>query len=598
MIETESRTGAEDVRWDLGDLYAGPEDPALERDLTEPVEAARRFAATYRGRVGELAAAELAAACAAQEAVVTPLRRASSFADLRFSADTSDPARGALVSRADEQATAASTELLFFELEWLAVDEERAAALLADPALAAYRHHLEALRRYRPHVLSEPEERILNELDQTGPSAWQRLFTQLTSAITVPLHGRDQPLMEALGTLYEPEQERRREAQVAVTGALRADLGTRAFVFNTLLHDRGIKDRLRGHPHWLHRRNLANEADDHQVAALVEAVVGRYDLVARYYRLKGRLLGLEPMHDYDRYAPLPGEPSGTLAWEDARALVLDAYGEFSPEMRDLAATFFERGWIDAPAVPAKRGGAFAHPVTPDVHPYILLNYTGRRRDAMTLAHELGHGIHMRLSQRQTLFNADTPLTTAETASIFGETVTLSKLLAAESDPATRLALLAGRLDDVIASIFRQVAMYRFEDSVHTARRERGELSIEDFDEAWHRTQSEMFGGSVVLTDEYRVWWSYVPHFIHTPGYVYAYSFGNLLAFALYRRYQEEGRAVVPRYLEMLAAGGSIAPNELVRRAGVDLTDPAFWNEGLDVLAEEIAEAERLATHLT
>lgn len=591
---TETRTGAEQVRWDLADLYAGPADPALERDLTEPLDAARRFAETYRGQVADLDAPGLAAACRAQEAFWTPVRKASSYADLRFAADTSDEARGALVARAEEAMTAVAAETLFFELEWIDLDDDQAKRLLEDARIAPYRHHLEALRRYAPHVLSEPEERLLTELSQTGASAWARLFSQLTSAITLDLDGESRTLEEGLAVLFEADRDRRRAAHQAVTEGLRRDLGTRGFLFNTLLQDKAIKDRLRRHPHWLSARNLGNEASDAQVGALVEAVTSRYDIVARYYDLKRRLLGLDELFDYDRYAPLPTGREDRVTWDEAREIVLDAYAEFSPEMRGLAGTFFERNWIDAPVVPGKRGGAFAHPVTPDAHPYILVNYTGRARDVMTLAHELGHGIHMRLAGEQTLFNADTPLTTAETASIFGETVTLSKLLGMAADPQARLALVMQRLDDAFAAIFRQVAMNRFEDGVHSARRESGELSIADFSRLWLGSQAAMFGNSVTLTDEYGSWWSYIPHFIDTPGYVYAYAFGNLLAFALYRTYEEEGPGVVPRYLEMLRAGGSLAPNDLVRRAGIDLTDPEFWQKGLEVLDADVHEAERLA----
>ncbi|HUH08099.1 MAG TPA: M3 family oligoendopeptidase [Egibacteraceae bacterium] len=596
MTETLS-TGAEQVRWNLDDLYTGLDDSALERDLTAPLADAEGFAARYRNRVGELDAQALAAACAHQEAVYTPLRRAEAYAFLRFSADTSDEASGALLSRVEEQMTAASNLLLFFELEWAAVEDERAARLLDDEAVGGYRHHLESLRRYRPHLRTEGEEQVMRELAQTGQAAWGRLFTLQTSAITVAFDGAERTLDEALSGLFDRDRARRRRAQEAVTEALARDLPTRVFIMNTLLQDKAIVDRLRRHPHWLHSRNLENDADDEQVEALVKAVTGRYDIVARYYRLKARLLGLDELYDYDRYAPLPAGEEHLISWDDARDIVLGAYREFSPEMSDLAGTFFERGWIDAPAAPGKRGGAFAHDVTPDVHPYVLLNFTGRPRDVMTLAHELGHGIHMRLSQSQTLFNAATPLTTAETASIFGETVTLARLMAEASDPLARLNLITQRLDDTFASIFRQVAMNRFEQAVHTARRDRGELSASAIADAWMSTQREMFGDSVTLTDGYASWWSYIPHFIEAPGYVYAYAFGNLLAFALYRTYEEQGPEVVPRYLEMLRAGGSQSPNELARRAGVDLTDPGFWDSGLDVLAAEVADAERLADEI-
>jgi oligoendopeptidase F len=592
------RTGAEDVRWDLTDLYAGVDDPALRADVDGALAAAEAFAARHRGRVGELDAAALAAALTELEGLVQPLQRAGAYASLRFAVDTADQRLGALVAELQQRGSAVQGQLLFFDLELGSIPAERMAALLDDPALAGYRHHIEQVLAEVPHRLSEPEERILTELAPTGAAAWSRLFTQLTSAITVGWEGRQVPLEEALGVLHDPDRERRRAAQAAVTEALGADVGTRAFVFNTLLADKATKDRLRSRPDWLHSRNVANEASSEQVAALIEAVTGRYDIVARYYRLKARVLGLDELHDWDRYAPIDTGEERRVSWDDARELVLDAYADFSPQMADLARTFFDESWIDAAVTPGKRGGAFASSVTPDVHPYVFLNFTGRQRDAMTLAHELGHGIHMRLSQGQTLFNVGTPLTTAETASIFGETVTLARLLKATDDPRQRFALVARRLEDAFASIFRQIAMNRFEDAVHTQRREDGELGVDDLNAHWMATQSAMFAGSVTLSEGYATWWSYVPHFIAVPGYVYAYAYGNLLSFALYRRYEEEGAAFVPRYLDMLSMGGSIAPDELVRRVGVDLTDPGFWDAGLDVLDAEVGRAEALAHGLS
>lgn len=586
-------TGAEEIRWDLSDLYTGPDDPALTRDLDDALAAAEAFAARYRGNVAALDAPGLAAACAEREAVHTSLRRASAYAQLRFAADTSDPERGALVARTQERAAQVATATLFFDLEWNAIGEDDAEALLVDESLATYRHHLSKARRYAPHQLGEEAEQVLSELSPTGPTAWSRLFTQLEASIRVDLEGANVSLEEALSALHDGDRERRRTAAEAVTDGLDKDLSTRTFVFNTLLSDKAIRDRLRDHPHWLHARNLANEATDAQVKALIEAVTGRYDLVGRFYGLKARMLGVDELYDYDRYAPIDTDEP-LIDWDGARDLVLDAYADFAPELADLARTFFDESWIDAAVSPGKQGGAFASSTTPALHPYVLLNYTGRARDVLTLAHELGHGVHMRLSQRQTLFNMGTPLTTAETASIFGETVTFSRLLAAETDPERRLGLVARRIEDAFAAIFRQVAMNQFEETVHTLRRTEGELSIEAFNAAWMRTQEAMFAGSVTLTDGYRTWWSYVPHFIVVPGYVYAYAFGNLLSLALYRRYEEEGQSFVPRYLDLLAAGGSAAPDTLLQRIGVDLSDPGFWDAGLDVLADHVEEAERLA----
>jgi oligoendopeptidase F len=594
---TNEPTGAEEVHWDLSDLYAAVDDPAVRKDAEESARQAEAFAQRYRGTVATLDAHALATACEELEGAWLPLRRALAFAHLCHAVDTSDAVIGSLVADLSERAAAVNSTVLFFDLEWNAVEDDHAETLLDDPALSTYRHHLQQIRSHRPHQLSEPEERIMSALAPTGAAAWTRLFTQLTSAITVDHDGHEESLEEALGTLHDPDRALREAAQERISKALEQDVSTRAFVLNTLLADKATHDRLRRHTDWLHSRNLANEADSAQVDALVEAVTGRYELVGRYYRMKARLLGHDELFDWDRYAPLQTGEDSTISWEDARELVLDAYRDFSPRMAGIAATFFERSWIDAAVKPGKRGGAFASSVTPDAHPYIFLNFTGRPRDAMTLAHELGHGVHMRLSQRHTLFNTSTPLTTAETASIFGETVTLARLLKAEQDPAQRFSLVARRVEDAFAAIFRQIAMNRFEHAVHTSRREEGELSVDAINEHWMATQQAMFAGSVTLTDGYRTWWSYVPHFIAVPGYVYAYAFGNLLSLALYRRYEEEGESFVPRYLDMLSAGGSVAPNELLERLDVDLADPAFWDAGLDVLSEEVARAEDLAKEI-
>jgi oligoendopeptidase F len=370
-------------------------------------------------------------------------------------------------------------------------------------------------------------------------------------------------------------------------------LRTRAFLFNTLLADKATDDRLRRYPHWLAARNLANEASDESVRTLIEAVRGRYEIPRRWYRLKAKLLKLPRLADYDRMAAVT-EDLQSFPFEQAREIVLDCYSSFSGELGEVARRFFDGHWIDAPVRPAKRGGAFCASSVPSVHPYVLLNYTARRRDVLTLAHELGHGVHFALAARQGIFHQTTPLTLAETASVFGETIVFSRLLEADTAPASRLALLAEKLEDTIATVFRQVAMNRFEELVHTARREQGELSVERFGELWAESQREMLGESVELTDGYRTWWSYIPHFIGSPGYVYAYSYGQLLALSVYQRYEQTGPELVPRYLELLAAGGSRAPQELGRIVGVDLADPGFWDAGLDIVERQLIDAEAAA----
>jgi oligoendopeptidase F len=590
----EATTGAEEIHWNLADLYSGDPEIGVESDLMRAEEMAAEFEAEYHGVVAALDAEGMRAALKRLEEIHEVLGRAASFAFLGFSTDVADPSRGALLQKVQESATRTGTHLLFFSLEWIAVPDDTADALLKHAALANYRHYLASARRYRPHVLTEPEERIMVEKSVTARSAWDRLFEEATTAIKVETEDGEKSLDEALTRLHSGDPEERRSTAEAVTTALREDLRTRRYIFNTVLVDKSIDDRLRQYPSWIAERNLANEASDLSVAALVEAVTARYDIPHRYYALKKQLLGLEHFHDWDRYAPY-GAAEPEVPWEEAKETVLDAYGSFSPLMRDTAKEFFDKQWIDAALGPNKRGGAYAHGTIPTHHPYVLVNYTGKRRDVLVLAHELGHGVHMSLSRRQSYVNFDTPLTTAETASIFGETVTFSRLLEGEKDPARRLSLMVGRIDDAIATIFRQIAMNRFEDSLHTMRREQGELPEEAINASWLKTQRDMLGPAVEVSDNYGVWWSYVHHFVAVPGYVYAYAFGNLLALAIYQRSLAEGDDFTPKYFEMLAAGGSESPETLTSRLGVDLRDPGFWQGGLDTIARLIDDAEQLST---
>ncbi len=399
-------------------------------------------------------------------------------------------------------------------------------------------------------------------------------------------------LDEALSNLFDPDRDRRREVSEAVTEALQPGLRTRAYAFNTLLQEKATMDRLRSYPHWLATRNLSNEASDESVQALVEAVKSRYELPRRWYRTKAKLLGIDRLADYDRMAVV-GADDEEIGWEEGRGIVLDTFESVSPRMSEVAGQFFD-GWIDVPPRPDKRGGAFSASTVPSVHPYVMLNWTGRRRDVTTLAHELGHGIHQYLAREQGVFHQSTPLTVAETASVFAEELVFGRLLETADDPRSRLNLLAESIEGQIATVFRQIAMNQFEHSVHTARREEGELSVERFGELWYETQTEMLGDSVEITDNYRSWWSYVPHFIGTPGYVYAYAYGQLLALSVYRLYVERGEEIVPGYLEMLACGGSRSPEELGAIVGVDLADPGFWDSGLDLVAEQLDLAEAAA----
>ena len=584
-------TGAEDVHWNLTDLYADPS--ALEDDLDTAADEARQFADDYRGRVGGLAPEALAEALARYEALTDRMGRAFTYAYLHWSTDTNDSARGALLQHVREQYNQINQQLIFFELEWAQVDAERAESIMQHEALADYRHYLELEQLRKDHRLSEDEEKILSEKSVTGRSAWNRFFDETMGAARFTLDGATLTQQQILSKLYEPDRAVRRDAALAFTEGLQDHRRELTFVFNTVLADKASDDRLRNYDHWLASRNLDNEVDDETVEALVEAVTSRYDLVARFYRLKQRLLGLDELYDYDRYAPI-GEADTRYEWTTARDLVLAAYDDFHPQMGDVAERFFTDEWIDAALAEGKRSGAFSHGAVPSAHPYVLLNYTGKTRDVQTLAHELGHGVHQYLAREQGPLQAGTPLTTAEMASVFGEMLVFQRLMRQEDDPQNRLAMLVSKIDDTLATVFRQVAMNRFEQRIHTARREEGELSADRLSALWMETQEAMFEGSVTLGDHYRHWWSYIPHFIHSPGYVYAYAFGELLVLALYARYQEAGDAFADKYIDLLAAGGSDWPHELVAELGIDLADLDFWTQGLGEIEALIGRAEDVA----
>ena len=590
-------TGAEHVEWNLDDLFDGPEDPRLETELDEAAAAATAFRERYRGKIASLSAAELNDAVAELERLKSISTRVETYARLRQAADSSDQARGALVQKVRERNTQIETDVLFFDLEWGELDDETANALLDDPALETYAEVLRSERRYKPYLLSEPEEKIEAEKSVTGSSAWSRLFNELLSDLRIGLDGGELSLDEAISRLSrETSQDERARIAEAITESLRPGLRTRGYVLNTILNERAIEDRLRGYQTWISARNLSNEIPDEAAQSLIDAIVARYDIPQRFYSLKARLLGLETMRDYDRFAPLqPVE--GMVEWDEAREIVLESFTGFSPLAGEIVGRFFERDWIDAAVRPGKMLGAFCATLVPDVHPYVLMNYAGERRSVLTLAHELGHGLHGSLAQDLGLLNARTPLTLAETASVFGEALTFETLRQREDDPRARLDLLVGRIDDAVATSFRQIALNRFEHALHTARREEGELPVDGISELWAEEQRRLLGDAVEVTDNYRIWWSYIPHFIQTPGYVYAYAFGYLFSLAIYQRYLEEGESLVEPYLDLLRAGGSAPPAELASRLGFDINDPSFWSAGLDAIGALVDEAEELAAQL-
>lgn len=585
--------GAEDVAWNLRDLYDG-DDASLIAELDNIDAQADQFAAAYRGRVASLGASEMNAALQAYEAVREAFTRLYVYAQLRWTSNTNDPAYGALVQKLTERNAKFEQKLVFFDLEWVATPDDQAARLIADPILAFYKHYLERERLRRPHLLTEPEEKILSEAEVIGNAAWNRFFDETLGAARYDFRGEQVSQSIILRHIYNPDRQTRLDAATGLTAGLRGMGRISTYVYNTILADRAIADTLRKYPNWVTHRNLANEASDQTVQALIDAVTSRYDIVARYYHLKRDLLGYDELFDYDRYAPLSTNAETKYTWDEAKQLVLRGYGQFDERMAEIAEMFFDQQWIDGPVRPGKQGGAFSASAVPSVHPYIKMNFTGTVRDVSTLAHELGHGVHQYLSRERGLLQMHTPLTTAEMASTFGEMLVFNDLLSRETDPRAKLNMVASKIEDSFATIFRQISMNRFEDAIHTARRTEGELTTERISELWMGTQRAMFGDSVTLRDDYSIWWSYVTHFLHVPGYVYAYAFGELLVLALYATYRREGPSFVPRYVEVLAAGGSDSPHNILRKLGVDLNDPEFWELGLAEIEALVGYAETLA----
>lgn len=589
-------TGAEDVIWDLSVFYDGLDDAAIEADIKELIRQADDFQGRYRGAVADMSAAEFVDAYEAMEAIYDRRGRLESYAFLNFSTDTANRDYQAFVAKMQDLGAALSQKMVFFDLEWNALDDDRAQALLDDPTLAKYRYVMEAERRRKPYQLTESQEQVIIEKDVTGSSAWTRFFTQLTSAFVFDWMGEEVNMTFVLDKMRHADRDMREMAWRKLTDKLDEKSMELTFIFNTLALDKANSDRRRGYPSWVSSRNLSNKTSGEVVDALIETVTGNYALVARQYRLKKTLLGYDELYDYDRYAPLQLKASEAFyRWDEAKRIVLRAFAGFGSAMTAAAQEFFDKDWIHAPVTASKRGGAFASPTVASANPYVFLNYMGSARDVTTLAHELGHGVHMILSGRKSgQFALYTPLTTAEMASTFAEMLVFQNLMAAEDDKEARLAMLVEKIEDTFATVFRQISMNRFEDKMHKARRREGELTTARLSELWLETQRDMFQDSVAITEEYGLWWSYVPHFLHTPGYVYAYAFGELLALALYRLYQEEGDSFVPKYVDLLAAGDSDYPDRLLAKMGVDINDPGFWQKGIDVIEGWVRQAESLA----
>jgi oligoendopeptidase F len=593
-------SSADGVSWDLGDLYAGVDDAGIVRDLETALGRARAFEASYRGKInanGGPSAELLLAAVRELESLSEQMDKPAVYASLVHAAKTDDPRHGALLSKTREQRTAINKHLIFFDLEWVQLPDAPARALLQSPLLEKYRHYLEYKRVWKPHYLSEPEEKVLDEKVVTGRAAFVRLFDETVASLQFPFEhgGQTQSLtMQQINAkLYDADRSVRKAAAEGLTIGLQGNARLLTFIFNNLVLDHKSDCELRKYPSPMASRHLANEIASEVVDALMTAAERYHGSVQRYYRLKRRLLGLDQLCDYDRYAPLfPDQPQ--CDWPKARQIVTESYTAFSPKAGAIVKEFFDKRWIDAELRTGKRGGAFSSSAVPMVHPYILMNYTDKLRDVMTLAHELGHGIHQYLSRPVGYMQCDTPLTTAETASVFGEMLTFHRLLEIFPEPRVRLAMLCSKIEDGFATVFRQVVLTRFEQALHKARREQGELATEQINELWMAANRPMHGNDVQLTGGYAWWWMYIGHFIHVPFYCYAYAFGELLVLALVQKYKQDGAAFVPKYLELLSSGGSDAPHVLLAKLGVDVTDPGFWELGLRLLDGMVSEAEKLA----
>ena len=577
--------------WDLTDLYPAPDSPELAADLDQAEARARAFQAEYMGTLAALPGAALAAALAEFQEIEEVLGRVMSYAQLQFSGDGTDPALGRFYQMASERVTGISSHLIFLSLELNRMDDALLDGKLADPALARWSPWLRDLRVFRPHELSDDLEKLLHEKEVTGRSAWSRLFDETVAGMKVPVRGEELTVSAALNKLSDRDRGVRQDAAAAIGAAFEGSIRLFSLVTNTLAKDKEIVDTWRRYPRPASARNRSNMVEDEVVDALVDAVTSDYARLShRYYKLKAGWLGLDVMEHWDRNAPLPDQADGNIPWDDARDRVLSAYGAFSPELADVGRRFFDRPWIDAAPRPGKSGGAFAHPTVPSAHPYLLLNYHGKTRDVMTLAHELGHGVHQVLAGGQGYLMSGTPLTLAETASVFGEMMTFRALLDGETDSKRRRGMLAAKVEDMLNTVVRQTAFYQFESLVHTERRT-GELVPERIGELWMQVQTASLGPAFHFTPEYRVYWSYVPHFIHTPFYVYAYAFGDCLVNALYGVFQGGHPGFERKYLDMLRAGGTKRHKELLAPFGLDATDPAFWRRGLDVISGFIDELE-------
>ena len=580
-------------QWNLKDLYDSPDAPAFAADMQRGAEMASKFAGKYAGKLGAQTGAELAKAISVYEEMSDLLGRTGSYAQLYYVGDTTDSARSKFYGDVNNKITDISTQLLFFELELNQIDEAILQSLMADKALAHYKPWIDNLRFEKPYQLDAKTEQLFLEKSQTGFGAFNRLFDETMAGLKFEVDGEKLSLEPTLNFMQHPDEAMRRKGAEAIAKTLGQNIKLFTLITNTLAKDKEISDRWRGFKDIAAARHLSNRVEPEVVDALVAAACEAYPKLShRYYKMKAKWLGKDKLMHWDRNAPLPAEDKREVQWDDARDLVLKAYGNFSPEMAAIAKVFFDKNWIDAPVRPGKAPGAFAHPTVPSAHPYVLLNYLGKTRDVMTLAHELGHGVHQVLAAKQGALMASTPLTLAETASVFGEMLTFQELLRETKDKAKRKILLASKTEDMINTVVRQIAFYTFERKVHAARRE-GELTPDQINQFWMDVQHESLGDAIEFGPGYETFWAYIPHFIHSPFYVYAYAFGDCLVNSLYARYRESEKGFQEKYFEMLKAGGTKHHSELLKPFGLDATDPQFWQKGLSVISGMIDELETL-----
>ena len=579
--------------WDLSHLYADRNGPEIKADLDWALERSQAFRATYEGRLADLTGAGLGKAIAEYEEIGERLGKVMSYAQLLFASDVSNPEYGRFFQTLAERVTVIETETLFFALELNRIGDDVLAGQLKDPAAARYEPWIRDVRVFRPHQLSDEVEKLLLEKSVTGRAAWNRLFDETLAALRFPIGDAELPISDTLNMLTDTDGAKRKVAAKALGSVLSDNLRLFTLITNTLAKDKEIEDQWRKFPKPVSSRNLSNFVEDEVVEALVGSVRQSFpDLSHRYYRLKAKWFGVEQLDHWDRNAPLPDDKDRRYSWDEARDTVLGAYGGFEPQLADIARRFFDERWIDVPPRPGKNSGAFSHSTVPSVHPYILLNYHGKARDVMTLAHELGHGVHQVLAAGQGALMSDTALTLAETASVFGEMLTFRALLAKESDPARRRILIAGKVEDMLNTVVRQIAFHEFERRVHDERRN-GELPTERLCEIWMDVQAESLGPALRFDEDYRSFWAYIPHFVHSPFYVYAYAFGDCLVNSLYDVFRNGHPKFQAKYLDMLRAGGTLRHKELLAPFGLDAADPEFWKRGLSMIAGFIDELEAL-----